>query len=447
MRPPPRRRPRRPPGSRRRPSAAAVPSTATWPSPVRASAAVPAPPAPLPEGNYNISAVMCKPLSIETLPDLAKGSTSALRVAYQAMHYVGAPSHTEMQFGASLQGMPGAYSESAASKAYPNCEPVPCEQFDAAFQVMSYVLIADPFRGRVYIVFLVTYSAVELWLVDRAVLPIENSLGGSIHRNYDLLIRHRLHIVGEVQLPIHHCLLALPGTKLSDVRRVISHPQALAQCEMTLAKYNLAREAVDDTAGAAQASKRTLAMRSTELPWLLCRSQYNCQATAEDVTTTAGGLFLSHTDGGIRGPEDEEVNVTRFLMLAREPVMPRTDRPFRTSIVFSLEEGPGILFKALSVFALRDINLSKIESRPQRRMPLPMAVDNGGKPVYFDYLFFVDFEASMAEPRGQNALRHLQEFAPFLKVLGSYPMDTGARAATSSSSSPPPPPLQPPSRL
>eukprot|EP00850_Spirogloea_muscicola_P004941 SM000022S07155 [mRNA] locus=s22:240262:243671:+ [translate_table: standard] len=375
---------------------------------------------------------MGKPLSIETLPDLAKGSTSALRVAYQesrsadhakSMLFIGAPSQAEVLSGASLQGMPGAYSESAASKAYPNCEPVPCEQFDAAFQ------------------------AVELWLVDRAVLPIENSLGGSIHRNYDLLIRHRLHIVGEVQLPIHHCLLALPGTKLSDLRRVISHPQALAQCEMTLAKYNLAREAVDDTAGAAQASKRNFAMRSTELPWLLCRSQYNCQATAEHLTTTAGGLFLSHTDGGIRGPEDEEVNVTRFLMLAREPVMPRTDRPFRTSIVFSLEEGPGILFKALSVFALRDINLSKIESRPQRRMPLPMAVDNGEKPVYFDYLFFVDFEASMAEPRGQNALRHLQEFAPFLKVLGSYPMDTGVRAATSSSSSPPPPPLQPPSRL
>ncbi|KAK9665974.1 hypothetical protein RND81_14G150400 [Saponaria officinalis] len=128
------------------------------------------------------------------------------------------------------QGVPGAYSEAAAEKAYPNSEAIPCDQFEVAFQ------------------------AVELWIADRAVLPVENSLGGSIHRNYDLLLRHRLHIVGEVQLPVHHCLLVLPGNRKEFLTRVISHAQALAQCENTLTKMGLSvtREAVDDTAGAAQ---------------------------------------------------------------------------------------------------------------------------------------------------------------------------------------------------
>jgi arogenate/prephenate dehydratase len=140
-----------------------------------------------------------------------------------------APMHGS-ELRVAYQGVPGAYSEKAAGKAYQGCDAVPCDQFDVAFQ------------------------AVENWIADRAVLPVENSLGGSIHRNYDLLLRHRLHIVGEVQLPVHHCLLALPGVRKEDITRVISHPQALAQCEHTLTRMglNAAREAFDDTAGAAE---------------------------------------------------------------------------------------------------------------------------------------------------------------------------------------------------
>ncbi|KAK8336465.1 hypothetical protein V6Z11_A09G126000 [Gossypium hirsutum] len=247
------------------------------------------------------------------------------------------------------QGVRGAYSEAAAEKAYPNCEAVPCDQFDAAFE------------------------AVEKWIVDRAVLPIENSLGGSIHRNYDLLLRHSLHIVGEVKLAVRHCLLANHGVRVEDLQRVLSHPQALAQCENTLTKLGLSREATDDTALAAK---------------------------------------------------DYCDNVTRFLMLAREPLIPGVEKPFKTSIVFSLEEGPGVLFKGLAVFALRQINLTKIESRPLRNQPLRASDDSNNGSKYFDYLFYVDFEASMAEERAQNALRHLKEFATFLRVLGSYPVDT-----------------------
>ncbi|CAI9776421.1 unnamed protein product [Fraxinus pennsylvanica] len=278
-----------------------------------------------------------RPLTSAQLSNLSSGG-SRLRVAYQ--------------------GVRGAYSESAAEKAYPNCEPVPCEQFDTAFE------------------------AVEKWLVDRAVLPIENSLGGSIHRNYDLLLRHR-------------------------PKRVLSHPQALAQCERTLTGLGLVREAVDDTAGAA----KHVALHKLK----------DAGAVASKTAARIYGLNILAED-----IQDDSDNVTRFLMLAREPIIPGTDKPFKTSIVFSLEEGPGMLFKALAVFALRNVNLTKIESRPLQKQTLPTLDDSAnGFPIYFPYLFYVDFEASMADQRAQNALGHLKEFATFLRVLGSYPTDTG----------------------
>lgn len=284
------------------------------------------------------------------------------------------------------QGVPGAYSESAACKAYPDCEPIPCDQFDVAFQ------------------------SVELWLADRAVLPVENSLGGSIHRNYDLLLSQRLHIVGEVQLPVHHCLLAIPGVQKEDLTRVISHPQALAQCENTLTSMglNVSREAVDDTAGAAQFI-----------------AAHNLTDTAAIASARAAEIYGMQILA--EGIQDDRSNVTRFVMLAREPIIPRTDRPFKTSIVFAHEEATGVLFKVLSAFAFRNINLTKIESRPQRKRPLRIVdhtlTSHSGTAKYFEYLFYIDFEASMADPRAQNALAELQEFVTFLRVLGSYPMD------------------------
>jgi len=303
-----------------------------------------------------------KPLTITDLsPAPMHGST--LRVAYQ--------------------GVPGAYSEAAAGKAYPNSEAMPCDQFEVAFQ------------------------SVELWIADRAVLPVENSLGGSIHRNYDLLLRHRLHIVGEVQLPVHHCLLALPGVRKEYLTRVISHPQALAQCENTLTKLglNVAREAVDDTAGAAEFIATN-----------------NLRDTAAIASARAAELYgLNILADGI---QDDPNNVTRFVMLAREPIIPRTDRPFKTSIVFAHDKGTSVLFKVLSAFAFRNISLTKIESRPHRGRPIRVVDDESeGTAKHFEYMFYIDFEASMAEVRAQNALAEVQEFTSFLRVLGSYPMD------------------------
>lgn len=290
------------------------------------------------------------------------------------------------------QGVPGAYSEAAAGKAYPDCEAIPCEQFEVAFE------------------------AVELWVADRAVLPVENSLGGSIHRNYDLLLRHRLHIVGEVKLSVRHCLLALPGVKKEELRRVISHPQALSQCEHTLTNElelsaGVAREAVDDTAGAAEYV-----------------AQNGLRDTAAIASARAAELYgMNILADGI---QDDSGNVTRFVMLAREPIIPKTDRPFKTSIVFAHDkDGTSILFKVLSSFAFRDIQLTKIESRPQRNRPIRVVNVNGdddvnlGTAKHFEYIFYIDFAASMAEVRAQNALSEIQEFTSFLRVLGSYPMD------------------------
>ncbi|XP_071922601.1 arogenate dehydratase/prephenate dehydratase 1, chloroplastic isoform X5 [Coffea arabica] len=285
-------------------------------------------------------------------------------------------------FHRDLQSLPSAYSEAAALKAYPKCETVPCDEFEAVFK------------------------AVELWLVDKAVLPIENSVGGSIHRNYDLLLFHRLHIVGEVQLVVNHCLLGLPGVRKEELKRVLSHPQALDQCEMTLNKLGVTKVSTNDSAGAAQITAAERVRDTGAIASVRAAEIYGLDVLAERI-------------------QDDTDNITRFLILAREPIIPGSDRPHKTSIVFSLEEGPGVLFKALAVFALRNINLSKIESRPQRYRPLRIVDDsNKGSAKYFDYLFYVDFEASMAEPRAQYALAHLQEIAKFLRVLGCYPIDT-----------------------
>jgi arogenate/prephenate dehydratase len=283
------------------------------------------------------------------------------------------------------QGCPGAYSEAAAMKACPGLELLPCDQFEVAFQALSQ------------------------YACCRAVLPIENSLGGSIHAVYDLLLRYRLHIVGETSISVNHCLLALPGVEKSQIKRVLSHPQALAQTDgYTRQMPGVVREAVDDTAGAAQ--------MIAENGW---------RDAAAVASRRAGELYgMNILDEGIQDMKD---NVTRFIVLAREPLVTTAEDSslYKTSIVFSLKEGPGVLFKALSVFALRDINMTKIESRPMRENPLFTSDDgsNGEARRGFNYIFYLDFLGSLADPTCQNALRHLEEIAPFLRILGSYPRD------------------------
>jgi prephenate dehydratase len=263
------------------------------------------------------------------------------------------------------QGEIGAYSEGAAVEALGDAiTPMPCESFEAVFEALA--------EGR----------------ADRAVLPIENSLAGSIHRNYDLMLRHDFHIVGEHIFRVRHNLMALPGQSIDEIDEVLSHPQALSQCEHYLRDLGVDTHATYDTAGSAKRVRREKLARTAAIASRRAADAYDLEILAE-------------------GIEDDPENYTRFLILAREPQTPAEGANAKTSIVFSLKDQPSVLFKALSVFALRDIDLTKLESRPLR----------GRR---FRYLFYLDFVGSVEEERAQNALRHLEEIAPMLRVLGSY---------------------------
>ncbi len=269
---------------------------------------------------------------------------------------------------AAFQGEPGAYSEAAALQFFgEQAATLPCASFEEAF------------------------AAVAGGACTHGLLPIENSLAGSIHRNYDLLLRHDLHIVGEYQLRVSHCLLGLPGARLDQVRRVHSHPQALAQCEGSLERLQLERVAQADTAGSARLVKERGDPQEAALASRRAAEVYGLQVLKEAM-------------------EDNPANFTRFLVLARDPLEgdPQGGADFKTSIVFTLNNHPGVMFKALSVFALREIDLTKIESRP-----------DPGK--LWEYLFYIDFAGHRSEPACRRALDHLSEMAPFLRVLGSYP--------------------------
>ena len=265
---------------------------------------------------------------------------------------------------AAFQGELGAFSELAA-----------LEYFDREVTVLP-----RPTFEQVF-------DAVSAGEADHGVIPIENSLTGSIHDNYDLLLSHDLIITGEIKLRIVHNLLVIPGSRIEDVRRVSSHPQALSQCKDFLSRLEgVELVNVDDTAGAARRVRE--AGRAEEA------------AIASEQAALDYGLEILRT-----GIESNHKNFTRFFVLSRELAEQAEDS--KTSIVFSTRDIPGALFKSLSVFALRDINLHKIESRP-----IP------GSP--WEYMFYLDFEGDIREDVTRRAITHLEEIASYLKVLGSY---------------------------
>ena len=272
-----------------------------------------------------------------------------------------------------FQGEPGAYSEAAALRFSDHADVVPCESFEDVFATVA--------SGR----------------ASHGILPVENSIGGSIHRNYDLLLEHDLPIVGEVTLPITHNLMALPGTALAGVKRILSHPQALAQCERFLRGMSgVSVEATYDTAGSAK----------------LVREQRLADAAAIASERAAAVFGLEILRAEIQDYSD---NITRFLLVSRNAEI--GEQVDKTTVVFSLPNEPGSLFKALSVFALRDIDLTKIESRPIRGRP-------------WEYLFYVDIPVGRHDLRCARALVHLAEFARSMRTLGSYPSWKSREAAT-----------------
>ncbi|MCX6623472.1 MAG: prephenate dehydratase [Acidobacteria bacterium] len=271
-----------------------------------------------------------------------------------------------------FQGERGAFSEIAARQfAGGEVEVLPCQRFQQLFENLR--------AGN----------------VDGAVVPIENTLHGSVHENYDHLLNFELPIAGETSVRIVHNLIALPGVKFRDVRRVFSHPVALNQC-LRFFEQNpqVEKETFYDTAG----SVKMLA-------------EEKLTDAAAIAAFAAAEIYGAHILR--RSIEDDRQNHTRFFLL-RRPEWFESNRltagkkGWKTSLVFSTRNVPGALFRGLSALALRDLNLTKIESRPLR-----------GKP--WEYLFYVDLLGNVEEERVKNALRHLAELADLLRVLGSYP--------------------------
>jgi prephenate dehydratase len=262
-----------------------------------------------------------------------------------------------------FQGVPGAYGEIAARQASPQAEPRGYRTFHEVFQ------------------------AVRSGDVDLGVVPVENSLAGSVHQNFDLLLETDLHVAREIIVRVSHCLMALPGVKLDDVRVVRSHPQALAQCDGFIAERKLKPIEAFDTAGSAEELRASQARDEAVIASRRAAELYGLEVLQEAI-------------------EDEPFNFTRFFMLSREE--PRLENvPFKTSIVFAVRHKPGALVESLSCLA--GMNLTKIESRPRRDRA-------------WSYVFYVDFEGHATDPVVSRALVNLLQKATFVKVLGSYPM-------------------------
>ena len=270
------------------------------------------------------------------------------------------------------QGERGAFSEEAALQLLgPGVEPVPCRSFEEMF------------------------AAVATAAVDSALAPIENSLAGSIHKNYDLLEEHDLQIIGEINLRIVHNLIAPPSVALDDVRRVYSHPVALAQCE----KFFRARPHIEalpahDTAGSVRLVVEKNRADEAAIAGTIAAEVYQARILLD-------------------GIEDNQKNFTRFLLLAKPASADSikttsTNTRRKTSIIFRVANKPSSLFRALAVFALRDIDLTKLESRPIEGRP-------------WEYSFYLDLIGDRADPHVARALTHLEEMAESVRVLGSYP--------------------------
>jgi len=223
------------------------------------------------------------------------------------------------------------------------------------------------------------------------IIPIENSMAGSIHQNYDLLLERNLHISGEIYLRVGHFLIGNKNSKIKDITHAYSHPQALTQCKNYLKKKGIIPVPCSNTAYAVKK------VRDDKL--------FNAAAISS--MKAAADFDMKILDSNI---EDNEWNTTRFLILSKNlKKLRRSNEPRKTSIVFSTKNIPGALFKCLAVFALRDIDLFKIESRP---------VNGKG----FEYIFYLDFSGDLQSEDRKNAISHLQEITTFYRNMGSYPV-------------------------
>ena len=270
-----------------------------------------------------------------------------------------------------FQGELGAFSQQAIRQLLgEKATPVPHQRFDEVF------------------------AALKSGKVDAAVLPLENTLAGSVHDNYHLMLQYPFEITAETNVRVMHNLIAAPGVSLRSIKTVYSHPVALNQClDFFAANPQMERTPFYDTAGSVK--------------MIMEQRPEGCAAIASELAAATYSARILK-----RAIEDDRQNYTRFFLLEPQGAKPRTvagaaGHPWKTSLVFTTKHVPGALFRALGALALRDINLVKIESGPLR-----------GKP--WEYLFYLDLIGHRDDQVMRNALGHLGELADFLRVLGSY---------------------------
>ena len=263
-----------------------------------------------------------------------------------------------------FQGERGAYSENAVYQFFGSTVEVkPCRDFRDVFE------------------------SVKKQEAQAGVVPVENSIEGSVNQNYDLFFTYDLKVCGEVIVKVAHCLIANPGTSLDSVKAVYSHPQALAQCRSFLERLNCELIPTYDTAGSVKLIKEKKLTNAAAIASEKAAELYGMKILARDIA-------------------DNTENYTRFFVLSKED-SPITGKD-KTSIIFSAKHEPGSLYHALGEFAKRNINLTKIESRPTKKTP-------------WEYNFYLDFEGHRTEPRCAEALKALEKHATFVRILGSYP--------------------------
>lgn len=261
-----------------------------------------------------------------------------------------------------FQGEPGAYGEIAALDYFPRARLLPAKSFQTVFEILE--------SGK----------------ADFAVVPIENSIEGSINETYDLLLRTSMVVYGEIYQRIRHCLIANPGTSNSEITAAYSHPQALAQCRAYLQKKGLEPIPTYDTAGAVKLVKQEKMMQAAAIASKRAAKLYGMRILEESI-------------------EDKKNNYTRFLILSRAQSKPTGHDG--TSIIFSVRHTPGALYGILEEFAKRRINLTKIESRPTKEVP-------------WEYNFYVDFEGHSHDKEIRELIKAVKKKTLFIKILGSY---------------------------
>ncbi len=262
-----------------------------------------------------------------------------------------------------FQGELGAYSEMAIYSFFSETAEVkPCESFDDVFE------------------------SVKKRDVDYGVVPIENSIEGSVNRTYDLFLEYDLKVCGEIIIRISHCLIAHENANINRIKTVYSHPQALAQCRKFLEEHKLKAISTFDTAGSVKMIKKEQLIDAAAIASERAAQIY-------DMTILEKGI------------EDVKNNSTRFFVLDKQDS--KYSGEDKTSIIFSAKSIPGALYKVLKEFAIRNINLTKIESRPTKQTP-------------WEYHFYLDFEGHRTENKCQQALESIKDKTLFIKILGSY---------------------------